>query len=1174
MFCNNCGKELKDGAKFCSGCGAVVKQQPAPPVQQPAGQAPQYGQQAPPAQPAYQQPQAPAPTQQASAPQPAYQQAPPQPGQPVYQQPQAPAPTQQAPAPPPVYQQPQASAPQYGQQAPPPAQPAYKQPASAPKKKSRKPLIFAGVAAAVVLVIVLAASLGGGKGEGPGANNDRLEIDAFSDRPEGRPMPFQPIGGGFLSHDPSIAMIEINQGLSYGFDTDTGEFYLMENFVAGKETAIFVNLAEPLDPKSEAILTIEKNGETVATLLPAEMVSDTTILFQPRDMAEVGYWEEGAYMFKVDIDGKYAERPANFFKSIPLKILAVPIIGNFAGKIVPCEGEWRNGGQMLTDAYPVAKADVEYVLGPELDLSDPIYDLSSEDGMWYVWCALRDLQTPDEEYTLILGFVREGIKGGHVRGYTYGLPANIICEPDGDMLSVVLHEIAHCYKIGDEYPGGSLNDILNPPPYLMEGKDIITREPAAGTKVNVKGGFDIGYRESGSIIYPEQRPYRVGERQSLGTVTSYMGWATNCDPYDKWVTSDIWNHIFRAFTGQLTGHEPGFGKPEPGGGDGGDGGDPGDGGDGGDGGDPGNGGDGGDGGDPGDGGNGGDDPGDYWGQCYICFGSVYDPTLYVQCHNCFVYTSVPGEHFYCGGCGTEIDIRAEYTTQEFFLECSTCDGLMYFPDFFYYNTNSIESDRSEGDKQITVVRISGAFGQDGEFDADPWFTYQAAPGICTVNKDGAYSARIYNGKGEELAVTYFDAASKLETTYSEGTETMDIQRIPIEIVTKFPDGAAKIAIMKGTQEIYSRNVSKAAPTVSFTGLAAGQEIPNKTTINWKASGGGGDVYFDLYYCPGEGDFRQVASGITSSSYDVDLSGYPGSNEGYFYIYATDGVMTSESKSPLVKVPFKAPVFTTMQKEIPKFRMTDEILFKVDIYDMQDGWYEGWSGGAGKPEWKIDGKEYLPMKDLWLWPYMLSPRVHTVTCTVTNTAGLSTSQDFQIEVTGDESGLPNDWARNDIINALKCGYAVSLERIDAPISRLEFADLMLILFSYVKPRDYQVAPDAFDITDVGDDELSPWLMVGLGVMDAPDGLFRPSQSLTEREAMEIIYRVIAIGEDPDVTEEEFFSEPEYIERFVDKGVLDEAGPNVYSPDERLSKRMALVRLSRFMGEQDITSPYAG
>ena len=56
MFCEQCGKQLSDAAKFCSGCGMSQTTVPAPAQPQPAPQQPVYQQ--PPQQPQYQQPQA------------------------------------------------------------------------------------------------------------------------------------------------------------------------------------------------------------------------------------------------------------------------------------------------------------------------------------------------------------------------------------------------------------------------------------------------------------------------------------------------------------------------------------------------------------------------------------------------------------------------------------------------------------------------------------------------------------------------------------------------------------------------------------------------------------------------------------------------------------------------------------------------------------------------------------------------------------------------------------------------------------------------------------------------------------------------------------------------------------------------------------------------------------
>ena len=123
-FCQNCGAQFSEGAKFCPSCGTPVQAVEAPaPVQQEAvpvmaaAPAPEPVQVATPAAVMEKEPV----PQQPEPQQPAYQQ--PAPQQPVYQQPAPQQPVYQQPAPQqPVYQQPAPQQPTY-------QQPVYQQPA-------------------------------------------------------------------------------------------------------------------------------------------------------------------------------------------------------------------------------------------------------------------------------------------------------------------------------------------------------------------------------------------------------------------------------------------------------------------------------------------------------------------------------------------------------------------------------------------------------------------------------------------------------------------------------------------------------------------------------------------------------------------------------------------------------------------------------------------------------------------------------------------------------------------------------------------------------------------------------------------------------------------------------------------------------------------------------------
>ena len=1165
MICKNCGKETNDRAKFCPWCGVATG---AGAQADSAGQAP--------------------PPPRNADPQPAIQHG--------Y-------------VPPPYNAQP-------------------------PKKKLRKPLFFglgaAGfVALALIFALVILPVIRGGDswsgGKDP-VSEENFDFDIYTapaEPPGGRDVPFEVSEVSFTTSDPRIKMIEVNQGLSYGFDSNTGEFYVLDSFVAGKETAVFITLEEPLDPRAEVLLTIEKDGSPIATLTSVELIDDMTLLFQPRDISEVGFWDQGAYTFTFSMDDSVAVRTTNFYKATPMKVLAVPIKGYYSGKVLSCEGDWKQGSSMLTATYPVAREDVEYVLGPEQDLSDPKYDLNTNDGRKQVWQALSALQPPNGGYTMIVGFMRDPTAQGYL-GYTYGEPATIVCESEPDMLATIVHEIAHCYKIGDEYLDGSLNDTLNPPPYGMKGRDILTRQPIAGTKEHVKGGGAVGLKGTGSVIYPEQRAYWVEGRTLLGAVTSYMGGGTGENSFMFWTSSDIWNHLFASFTGQLTGDEAESGQVAQ---------------------------------------DGGSAPqGTYWGQCFQCFGDVYDPEGYIECTNCAEMVRIIGEKFSCKECGTTFSIeefteedlwiyhpacgyllkytafvqyntgsssnrasvddsetQGEYWGQcqlcfedvydaEAFIVCTNCsemvpvtgdefsceacgtefsltmptftelwiyhtacDTFLNYPEFLEHNENlGRDAQRPAGD-MVTVLEIRGEVGQAGAFSAEPWYSYEVPADSLTVSIEGEYSAIVYDGAGDRLSVAYFDALDNSQITMKDSVIAADNTAIPIRVTVKFPENAAKVVIKRGDKEIFAKTLSKATPAVAFTGFVEGRQLSNNTTLTWEATDGDGDsLTYQIWYYRNVDERYLVSTNITGTSLEVDLTDYPGTDRGWFVILATDGVRTGMSESPDVSVPYKAPDILNNIPDGKRFKVTDIVEIPGKVYDAQDGWL--WSEGY---EWYVDGKFWDNYGNFYFFhhPYMLTPGIHTITLTATNSAGVSSTKDFTIEIIEDESDLPDDWSRNDITLALRLGYYQPLNRLDSPITRIELAKMMFGLGALVQPDDFEHLPDPlvypfftdmeFDMTDMN--YAYAYYMVGYGLMDADsEGRFNPHASLTEREALQIFYRTIAFAESQTPVPYEVMDESMFIPQLTQWGLFDEqGGPNAYQPGEKLSKRLLMVRIAKFI-----------
>jgi len=950
-----------------------------------------------------------------------------------------------------------------------------------------------------------------------------ITLEAISIPPPGRnPPPFEMGEVGFYTDDPNIKMIEVNQGLSYGFDTDTGEFFLIEDFTAGKETGIFVVLENPISGSSEITLTVYRDGEVVGVLLPAKIVDQRTILFQPRDMAEFDDWEQGAYAFVFNIDGSEAKRVTNFIQSIQVKVLAVPMISNYGGKVVSCTEKWRESSQMLVEAFPVAKHDVEFVYGPELDLSDNRFDLNTERGRYNVWKSLRALQTPDEEYTLIIGFMPQALynyqRNATWMGYTYRWPANIVCESEVDLISTVVHEVSHCYFIGDEYPGGVMNEDINAPPYLMEGIDMFTGGGTHGTKDTVVRGSDYGIPGSGSVIYPEQRAYRVHDRTLLGTVSSYMGFALGEDPYNRWISSEMYLHLFDSFTGKSV-----WGMPTG---------------------------------------------STYlFGQCPECYMNVYDPKWIFQCKNCFYFTGAY-DPVSCENCGERSPL-SNYTYNDVYVDCDNCWNLIPYYTFMDFNKGDDEADSknsqsssglaaADPNELIMVTDVKGYFDTDGTFVAEPWYSYPAPHGSLTANRNSEYSVCVYDAKGKKIAVTFFDLNTSVQANTVGDQFYVEDAFIPIDLRIKYLEDAAKIVIQKGDEEIYTRVVSKNAPKVSFTGVTVDKNNNDIVTVSWDATDQDGDeLYFELYYCLGQEEYWTVATDITERSFTIDLSRYPGTDAGYFYIYATDGINTAETNSDYFTVAFTAPVIIADNSETIRCNITGEIYFDPKAYDSQDGYLD-----FGSVEWLDNGVPYEVSGTLWIMPYQVEPGMHTFTCVATNSAGVSTTKDFKVEIAGDESDLPDDWTRDYVRYALQHGIYLPLDRLDAPVTRSQFARQMAFVYG-----SYSTLPGIYPsfnkdeyVTDCGQANLCEAMMVYLGVMSAPDGNFEPQRSMTELEGTLMMYIVSEMADKQNVTIDDF-DEDEVIQLLYEWGVLENEGPDVFEPDKKLTGKTLMVRIAK-------------
>jgi hypothetical protein len=180
-----------------------------------------------------------------------------------------------------------------------------------------------------------------------------------------------------------------------------------------------------------------------------------------------------------------------------------------------------------------------------------------------------------------------------------------------------------------------------------------------------------------------------------------------------------------------------------------------------------------------------------------------------------------------------------------------CNTLLWYPEILKLSGRGLGGEGEPG--LISAIKITGYIEAGDKFVYSPWYTYEVSKGNQTLKLDGEYSVKVYDAKGKQVSMAYFDPSDNYQEATEKGTVfgEREYLQIPVNVTVRFPDTAAKIVIYRGDKELYSRNAYKSAPTVAFTGLTEGQELPNQTTLTWEATGGDGLSYEVWYKAPVE-----------------------------------------------------------------------------------------------------------------------------------------------------------------------------------------------------------------------------------------------------------------------------------------------------------------------------------
>jgi hypothetical protein len=209
----------------------------------------------------------------------------------------------------------------------------------------------------------------------------------------------------------------------------------------------------------------------------------------------------------------------------------------------------------------------------------------------------------------------------------------------------------------------------------------------------------------------------------------------------------------------------------------------------------------------------------------------------------------------------------------------------------------------------------------------------------------------------------------------------------------FPANAAKVVLKSGTTVLDQRSPSAHAPTVTLLTPNGGGTLQPGFRVRWQAADEDGDALaFNLYYSLDTGvTWRAVSLGIAGQEYQLPAGhALPGSNTAKFRIVATDGFLTGQDDSDSAfVVPDNAPVASiAWPLNGGKFPLEAQMAEDAEdglVDDAGLSWRSNRAGPLGT------GGEVM------LGPGQLSPGIHIITLTATDSNGKSNTTQVGITI---------------------------------------------------------------------------------------------------------------------------------------------------------------------------------
>lgn len=252
-----------------------------------------------------------------------------------------------------------------------------------------------------------------------------------------------------------------------------------------------------------------------------------------------------------------------------------------------------------------------------------------------------------------------------------------------------------------------------------------------------------------------------------------------------------------------------------------------------------------------------------------------------------------------------------------------------------------------------------------------------------------FRIELRDASGQVLEAQAFDIRETGDADHSESGLA--------QVIVRWRDGTASVAISKGADVIYRQAVSPGPPTVEILSPNGGEEWPSEgpQTIRWEATDPDDDVltYTVHYSTDGGSTWRELATGLHETTFEVRSEDLAGGEDARIRVAATDGINTAfDTSDASFTVPAKPPQLAIASPvDGHRYRFGGEVILDGMAADFEDQELED-----DAYAWESDRDGPLGSGPT-VWNLTLRDGRHVITLAVTDSDGLEGTASVEIFV---------------------------------------------------------------------------------------------------------------------------------------------------------------------------------